>query len=271
MKISLYPCFKKWLEFDNIYIISDPHFSDAEMKHIRKDYIGDEEQIARINAKVHKNDLLICLGDVGNVECIKKIRAGYKVLIMGNHDKGKTNYERKIEQVKVFCSHGITKEEHQLIDLYTTNKLVGIKDEEVERKAKEIFDKYSTVEERDNNLFDEVYEGPLTISDSIILSHEPLDIKYLFNIHGHDHSGIEFVNNVLQRYDADMPLEDMINNYIETIKANKLTHMNLCAEWVNYTPVSLKDLVKSGILKNITDIHRVTIDKATARKAKKQG
>ena len=68
-----------------------------------------------------------------------------------------------------------------------------------------------------------------------------------------------------------MPLEDMISNYIETIKANKLTHMNLCAEWVNYTPVSLKDLVKSGMLKNITDIHRVTIDKATARKAKKQG
>jgi hypothetical protein len=62
---------------------------------------------------------------------------------MGNHDKGKTNYERKTEKVKVFCSHGITKEEHQLIDLYTTNKLLGIKDDEIENKAKAIFDKYS--------------------------------------------------------------------------------------------------------------------------------
>ena len=256
--------------FDNIYIISDPHFSDDEIKDLRKDYVGDEEQLARINTKVHKNDLLIILGDVGNVECVKKIKAGYKVLIMGNHDKGKTNYERKIEKVKTFCSHGITKEEHQLIDLYTTNKIVGIKDEEVERKAKEVFDKYSVEEERDNHLFDEVYEGILTISDSIVLSHEPIDTKYMFNIHGHDHSGTEFVNNVLQRYDADMPLEDIVPNYLTTIKENKLMHFNVCAEWVNYIPVCLKDVIKSGVLKNVVDIHRACIDKATARKAKKR-
>lgn len=271
-KINLYPCFSKWLEFDNIYLLSDPHFNDEEMKHLRKDYIGDDEQVERINKVVHKKDLLICLGDVGNLEYIKKIKAGYKVLIMGNHDKGKTNYQRKIEDVKVFCSHGITKEEHQLIDLYTANHLLGKEDKEIDLKAKEIFDKYSTVEQRDNHLFDEVYEGTLTISSDIVLSHEPLvDDKFHFNLHGHDHSGVEFVNNVLQRYDADMPVEDMVANYIETIKTNKLTHMNLCAEWVNYTPVSLREIIKSGILKNVVDIHRACIDRATARKAKKQG
>ena len=269
-KINLYPCFKKWLEFDNIYIISDPHFADEEMKHLRKNYIGDDEQVARINAKVHKRDVLICLGDVGNIEYIKKIKAGYKVLIMGNHDKGKTTYERKLEKFKVFCSHGITKEEHQLIDLYTTNKLTGIVDLEVEKKAKEIFDKYSTEEERDNYLFDEVYDGILTISDNIVLSHEPIDTKYMFNLHGHDHSGIEFINNVLQKYDADMPAEDIVSNYITTIKDNKLTHMNLCAEWINYTPVCLKEIIKSGILKNVISIHRACIDKATARKTAKK-
>lgn len=271
-KLNLYPCFSKWLEFDNIYIWSDPHFADEEMKHLRQSYIGDEEQVEKINKVVHKKDLLICLGDVGDIEYIKKIKAGYKVLIMGNHDKGKTNYQRKIEDVKVFCSHGITKEEHQLIDLYTTNHLVGKEDKEIDAKAKEIFDKYSTIEKRDNHLFDEVYEGPVTISSNIVLSHEPLETKYAWNLHGHDHSGVEFVNNVLQKYDSDMPAEDMVSNYLEVIKENKLTHMNLCAEWINYTPVSLRTLVKSGILKNIPDIHRACIDRATARKAaKKQG
>lgn len=260
-KLNLYPCFKKWLEFDNIFVISDPHFGDKEMVKIRKNYIGDDEQVAKINAKVHKNDCLIILGDIGDIEYIKKIRAGYKVLLMGNHDKGKTNYQRKIEEVKVFCSHGITKEEHQLIDLYTTNHLLGKEDKEVDNKAKEIFDKYSTIEQRDNHLFDEIYEGTLTISSDIILSHEPLiDDKFHFNIHGHDHSN------------ADMEVVDVVKTYLEAIKEKKILHFNVCAEWVNYTPISLREIVKSGVLKNVIDIHRACIDKATARKAaKKQG
>ena len=271
-KLNLYPCFKKWLEFDNIFVISDPHFNDDEMKHIRKDYIGDDEQVERINKVVHKRDCLIILGDIGDVEYIKKLKAGYKVLIMGNHDKGKTNYQRKIEDVKVFCSHGITKEEHQLIDLYTTNHLLGKEDKEVDTKAKEIFDKYSTIEQRDNHLFDEVYEGTLTISSDIALSHEPYDDKFHFLIHGHDHSNIETTDYVLRKFDADMPMEDIVNNYLITIKENKILHFNVCAEWVNYTPVNLKDIIKIGVLKNVVDIHRTCIDKATARKAtKKQG
>ena len=242
-KINLYPCFSKWLEFDNIYLLSDPHFNDEEMKHIRKDYIGDDEQVERINKVVHKRDLLICLGDVGDIEYIKKIKAGYKVLIMGNHDKGKTNYQRKIEDVKVFCSHGITKEEHQLIDLYTTNHLLGKEDKELDVKAKEIFDKYSTIEQRDNHLFDEVYEGPLMISDRIILSHEPMDLpQYLYNIHGHDHARSDTGKN----------------------------HMNVCAEHINYTPISFTSLLKNGLLKDVDSIHRIIIDRATNKKRGKK-
>ena len=133
----LYPLFNHWFRGGNIWLYSDPHFSDDEMKYIRKDYIGDEEQVKRINSKVGKNDTIIILGDIGNAEWVEKIR-GYKILIMGNHDKGKSNYDKK-----------------------------------------------------DNNrLFDEVYEGPLMISDKVMLSHEPLRLpdNCIFNIHGHDHS-----------------------------------------------------------------------------------
>ena len=90
----------------------------------------------------------------------------------------------------------------------------------------------------DNHLFDEVYEGPLFVSEKILLSHEPIDSPYALNIHGHDHSK--------HTYNDDR-------------------HLNVCAENIDYTPVSLKDIINSGILKKIDSIHRVTIDTATER------
>ena len=45
----LYDIFKSWSAKGSVYIYSDPHFNDSEMKYIRKDYIGDEDQIKRIN------------------------------------------------------------------------------------------------------------------------------------------------------------------------------------------------------------------------------
>lgn len=89
------------------------------------------------------------------------------------------------------------------------------------------------------SLFDEVYEGPLFISPKLLLSHEPINYPYALNIHGHDHS-----------------------RWTET----NLLKLNLCAELINYTPVSLKEIVKSGKLKDIPDIHRATIDEAIKRK-----
>ena len=51
MKKHLYPIFaEKWLRGGNLYFYSDPHFADEEMKYLRKDYIGDDEQIRRIKS-----------------------------------------------------------------------------------------------------------------------------------------------------------------------------------------------------------------------------
>ena len=111
--------------------------------------------------------------------------------------------------------------------------------------------------------FDEIYTGCLIISDRIILSHEPIENcpPFLFNIHGHDHSGRDFTTYVLKDYDADMSCSEMTENYLTCIKNYKLNKLNLCAEWINYTPVSLTDIIKSGVLTNISTIHRDYLDK----------
>lgn len=90
--------------------------------------------------------------------------------------------------------------------------------------------------------FDEVYGGPLMISDRILLSHEPVDIDWALNIHGHDHSFTTFLDD---------------------------HHFNVCSDVINYFPVSLGMLIKDGILSNIASIHRLTIDEASRRKEEK--
>lgn len=121
-------------------------------------------------------------------------------------------------------------------------------------------DKGSSIYE---DYFDEIYTGCLTISDRIILSHEPIENcpPFLFNIHGHDHSGRDFTTYVLKDYDIDMPNNEMTKNYLTCIKNYKLNKLNLCAEWINYTPISLSDIIKSGVLTNISTIHRDYLDK----------
>lgn len=84
--------------------------------------------------------------------------------------------------------------------------------------------------------FDEVYTGSLIIAEKIILSHEPLDINWAFNIHGHDHNK-----------------ENKGDQY----------HLNLASNVVNYQPYSLSKIIKSGVLKNVKSIHRITIDRAS--------
>lgn len=173
---TLYPIFRHWSNTGSVYLYSDPHFSDEEMKWLRPNYIGDEEQIARINAAVHKNDTLIILGDIGDETLISNIKSKYKILITGNHDKGNSIYEP---------------------------------------------------------YFNEIYNGPVFISNKLLLSHEPLDINYAYNIHGHIHN---------MNYCGD--------NY----------HLCISAENINYTPINLKTIIKSGVLNKIDDIHRQTID-----------
>lgn len=223
---SLYYPFRKWTEKGTLWIYSDPHFSDPDMVELRENYIGDDEQIARINSKVGKNDTIIFLGDIGNEDMIRKIR-GYKVLIMGNHDKGASKYERQ----RAFVGYWDK-------DIYSKQRVCDSMKERYPGWNIKINDGgdcwHATA---DNGLFDEVYEGPLFISDKLLLSHEPIDLPYVINIHGHEH------------------------RYI-----NRDHHVNVCAEHINYYPQNVNRMIKDGLLSKVESIHRMTIDRATVRK-----
>ena len=212
---NLYDNFKHWYHYDTgtVYFYSDPHFNDEEMKYLRSNYIGDMEQVARINSKVGRCDTIVFLGDIGDVDFIRYIR-GYKVLIMGNHDAGAANYKRK-------------------------TVLIGTVEEYKDKLRQKGYYESVGYVWYDNELFDEVYEGVLTIAPNIILSHEPIgDFPYAINIHGHTH--------------------------------NSNDKYNMCAENINYTPVPIKRFIEDGISKKVVNIHRETIDKATERKRKRK-
>ena len=175
---------ERWCN-QTVWIISDTHFGDEDLRAGISDRPSDEEIVKMINSKVGRKDTLICLGDVGDIEFAKQLR-GYKVLICGNHDAGKTIYE---------------------------------------------------------DVFDEVYSGPLMIGEKLILSHEPLDTPWAFNIHGHNHKKTKSDGR----------------------------HLNVCCDVVGYIPLNMNQLMKSGIASKVESIHRDTIDKATVRKKKRGG
>jgi calcineurin-like phosphoesterase family protein len=110
--------------------------------------------------------------------------------------------------------------------------------------------------------FDEIYTGCLTISDRIILSHEPIEgcPPFLFNIHGHDHNGTDFKDYVFKDQRV-VTIDSMVLVMLAAIKQYKLNRFNVCAEWINYKPVALKDIINSGVLSNIPTIHRDYLDK----------
>lgn len=90
---TLYKMFQHWSAAGSVYIISDTHFDDPDCTIMNPDWITPEEQIKRINSVVTRNDTLVHLGDVGNPEWMKQVKCEYRVLILGNHDKGKQYYE----------------------------------------------------------------------------------------------------------------------------------------------------------------------------------
>ena len=180
---GLYKMFDHWHAEGTLWVYSDPHFDDMDLAAGLSNRPSTEEQVKMINSKVGKKDTIIFLGDIGNVEWVRKIR-GYKILIMGNHDAGRTNYEP---------------------------------------------------------VFNEIFEGPVMLGEKLILSHEPVDVPWAFNIHGHDHAG-----------------------------AKRKNHLNVCADVIGYTPVNMNQFMKSGALSQVETIHRTTIDTATI-KARKRG
>ena len=236
---GLYQPFQHWGESGTTWIISDTHFDDPDLIHAYADRPSAEEQVKRINAKCGKADTLIILGDVGDVSYVRQLRARYKILVMGNHDAGASNYKRQIFKKKFPDS------------LFTKQKAL----DEMKRlypdcvySVELYYDFHSPFTywevSADNRLFDEVYTGPVMISEKLLLSHEPINmIPWAFNLHGHVHA-----RNV----------------------QNNANHFNVCADVIGYEPINFNKFMKEGHLAHIVSIHRETIDHATAR-VKKRG
>ena len=181
---------ERWCK-QTIWLISDTHFGDTELREGIPGRPSDDELVKIINSKVGRKDTLIHLGDVGDISYAKQLR-GYKVLICGNHDAGKTNY---------------------------------------------------------SEVFDEIYTGPLMVGEKLLLSHEPIEhLDWAFNIHGHDHQGAARVN-----------------------------HLNCCVDaskkfyGLDWEPINMNQIMKTGLLSRTESIHRLTIDDATERKKKRKG
>lgn len=235
---GLYDIFRHWHITGTVWIYSDTHFNDTELAAGVSARPSAEDHLKLINSKVGKKDTLIHLGDVGNIEMVKKIK-GYKILIAGNHDAGLSNYERQ-QYLEIFDKEKYTKEAalEAMKEKYPNCRYTI--EEGYSFKAPFIFWKVLA----DNMLFDEVYGGPLMIAEKLILSHEPVDIPWAFNIHGHVHSG--------------GPMSDE-------------RHLNVCGEARGvYEPINFNQFMKSGFLSKIQTIHRETINKATKR-AQKRG
>lgn len=229
---SLYELFQeRWGKFQTGWMISDTHFGDEDLRAGMPNRPSDEEIVKSINSCVGKNDLLIHLGDVGDVEHVRKLK-GYKVLIMGNHDLGASNYKRQKITRNIPVNEMTLLEVRELASKNYPNWKIHI----------EQYGSYWIVTV-DNGLFDEVYESALIVGEKLILTHEPVEIPWLFNIHGHNHQGNVKTGN----------------------------HLNVCADVVGYEPVSLNKFLKEGHLSKIQTIHRTCIDNAIERKKKRGG
>lgn len=234
---GLYKAFDHWHQEGTLWVISDTHFGDADIRRGFPDRPTDDELVKRINSCAGRKDTLIMLGDVGDVSYVKQLRAKHKVLIMGNHDCGRTLYERKHE-VKVFDKNLFQKDEVllEMKRLYPDCRY----------DISEGYDFHSPFEywegRADNMLFDEVYEGALIIGEKFILSHEPVELPWALNFHGHDHQGGPHKNSV-----------------------------NCCCDVIGYKPINMNQIMKQGLAARIDTIHRETIDRATKRKKKRGG
>ena len=240
---GIYEIFQnEWEKCQDLFLISDTHFNDEEL------YIGTkkairasaEDYIKLINSKCGKTSGLIHLGDVGDLNCISKLRAGYKMLILGNHDVGHTIYQRKIHK-KIFDANKYNKQD--IIEIMKNeypNCHISISDicYDVQYVPFTYYIAFA-----DNRLFDRVFQGPVIVGEKLILSHEPVDVPWAFNIHGHAHHG-----------------EPMSDNQ----------HFNVCGEARKcYEPVNLNQFMKAGFMSKIQTIHREVIDKATKRARKR--
>lgn len=247
---TLYKNFQHWSDTGSVYIMSDPHFGDIDMNwrlpyilpdnYMQYSRLGDaaisgviaNQLVDNINKLTHKGDTLIILGDIGDIEYVKQLKAGHKVLVKGNHDRGSNNFERKITTIYVPETASVeeAKREPDFVGFYDS----GISRNNLKMKLACY----------DNHLFDEVYSGPLFIAEKLVLSHEPLEglEEIALNLHGHVHT--------IEGNDDD-------------------SHLNCVVERNSFFPINLSNIIKIGRLNKILGIHRVTIDKASEGKQRR--
>lgn len=236
---GLYEPFQHWGASGTTWILSDTHFNDPDLIHAYADRPSAEEQVKLINAKCGRADTLIILGDVGDISYVRQLRAKYKVLVMGNHDSGASNYKREINK-RLFDKGMFQK--HEALD--EMKRLYPDCAYSINEYWDSFTDSFYWEVSADNKLFDSVFSGPVMISEKLLLSHEPINmIPWAFNIHGHVH---------------------------DRRAKNNLNHFNVCADVIGYEPINFNKWMKEGHLAPIVSIHRDTIDNATAR-AKKRG
>ena len=236
---GLYKPFEHWGE-NTCWIISDTHLDDPHLIHSYPDRPTAAEQVRLINSKVGKNDTLIILGDVGNISYVCQLRAKYKILVMGNHDSGASNYQRHIFKQKFDKG------------LFQKHEALGEMKRLYPDCAYSIIDSYDFLDNSpcwevcaDNCLFDLVFTGPVVIGEKLILSHEPIEnCDWCMNIHGHTHD-----RNIV----------------------NDTYHFNVCADVIGYTPINFNKWMKEGHLAKVQSLHRQTINEATDRRRHKGG
>ena len=230
---GVYPLFEREMEkYNTVWIISDLHFRDKELKQAFPNRPSDEELVKLINASVGKKDLLIILGDCGDVSYIAKLR-GEKWLILGNHDAGASNYERKYDNIPYSKSKYTKDQVKEIVKQNYSNYNCNI----------EYNDSYWIVK-IDNKLIDPhfIFTGPIVIGEKLILSHEPVDVDWAMNIHGHNHNS----------------------------KRNDENHYNCCLDSCGYKPLNFNQFLKSGKTAHIKSLHRDIIDTATERKKRRK-
>ena len=86
--------------------------------------------------------------------------------------------------------------------------------------------------------FNEIYTGPLFVGEKILLSHEPIELGFGLNIHGHTHDRLGY-------------------------GFHDLNHFNVCANSVDFKPINLKGIITGGYLKRVESIHHITINRAS--------
>ena len=134
MEINLYPCFKHWfynsrVSKNSIWLFSDPHFADKESQFFRKNYIGDDELVKRINSKICINffyKISIYKRDYINTENFKKAKVRLNYVLLKNK-----KFEDCLEEIK------------QYIEKYPNIETVSLKTLNLNTRNDEINNPYS--------------------------------------------------------------------------------------------------------------------------------